>query len=88
MKNTKLITLLVAAALLTGCSGSAQTGADSPAEDNAHAQTTAEQSGQETSAVSADAAGSSPTIAEMLGDRKSTRLNSSHNVISRMPSSA
>ena len=45
MKNTKLITLLVAAALLTGCSGSAQTGADSPAEDNAHAQTTAEQSG-------------------------------------------
>lgn len=67
MKNTKLITLLVAAALLTGCSGSAQTGADSPAEDNAHAQTTAEQSGPETSAVSADAAGSSPTIAEMLG---------------------
>lgn len=51
MKNTKLITLLVAAALLTGCSGSAQTGADSPAEDNAHAQTTAEQSGPETSAV-------------------------------------
>ena len=67
MKNTKLITLLVAAALLTGCSGSAQTGADSPTEDNAHAQTTAEQSGPETSAVSADAAGSSPTIAEMLG---------------------
>ena len=25
---------------------------------------------------------------EDLGDRKSTRLNSSHNVISRMPSSA
>ena len=25
---------------------------------------------------------------ETLGDRKSTRLNSSHNVISRMPSSA
>ena len=25
---------------------------------------------------------------EVVGDRKSTRLNSSHNVISRMPSSA
>ena len=25
---------------------------------------------------------------EVMGDRKSTRLNSSHNVISRMPSSA
>ena len=28
------------------------------------------------------------TSAKMLADRKSTRLNSSHNVISRMPSSA
>ena len=27
-------------------------------------------------------------VAEPLQDRKSTRLNSSHNVISRMPSSA
>ena len=28
------------------------------------------------------------TIVGAAGDRKSTRLNSSHNVISRMPSSA
>ena len=35
-----------------------------------------------------DTAATSPHLAEARGDRKSTRLNSSHRLLSRMPSSA
>ena len=41
---------------------------------------------EEKSKIQKDVEGTLP--GRQLGDRKSTRLNSSHNVISRMPSSA